>query len=704
MGVVYAAYDPELDRRVALKLVSPAVAGTRDESQGQARLLREAQAMARLSHPNVMPVYDVGTFGDQVFIAMEYVEGSTLAEWLAEPKRPWREIVSMFVQAGRGLAAAHAGGLLHRDFKPNNVLVGKDGRARVLDFGLARPAQPDKSAERSAADGRAPAYTKSTPRLAMLGVTVTQRGKFVGTPAYMAPEQLMGGRADERTDQYSFCVALYQGLYGDLPFNAENLGSLLELVRQRRVKEAPSATSVPSWLRQILLRGLNPNPAERYSSMEVLLNELVRHRALPRRRSVILASLILLMAVAGATRMVLERKNTAKGIQSIAVLPLENLTGDASQEAVVDGFTAALNQNLADLSTASVISRDSSIRYKATKKPVSEIGKELDVDGVVRGWVKHSGSRFQVGVELIHAATGRQLWAKSYEREPQETVVLQADVAADLVGEVESKIKPERQARLAKLRSVKPEVYQAYLTGRFFLNKRNEADLRRSIAYFEQALREDVQYAPAYVGLAEAYFFLAHPASVLVPKEASRLATAAAKKALSLDPTLGEAHAILAFVKDHLDWDWRSAEQEYKRALELNPNHAMAHKWYSGYLANTGRRMRPWLRPSVPSGWIYSRRTRSLLSPTGLPPQGNMTRPSKSIRKRSCSTRTMARCAGTFQGYITPPVCIRRLWRRRRKLLKCRKIRGIEPRSLTTWRTLAGRQRPRRFLLTSKIA
>jgi|GEM_PF-3886272 len=337
MGVVYAAYDPELDRRVALKLVSPAVAGTGDENQG-ARLLREAQAMARLSHPNVMPVYDMGTFGDQVFIAMEYVEGNTLTEWLAEPKRHWRDIVSMFVQAGRGLAAAHAAGLFHRDFKPNNVLVGMDGRARVLDFGLARSAQPDKSAELDVADGRAPADTKSTPRLAMLGVTVTQQGKFVGTPAYMAPEQLMGERADERTDQYSFCVALYQGLYDELPFNAENFTSLPELVGQRRVKEAPNATSVPLWLRQILLRGLNPNPADRYSSMEVLLDELVRHRALPRRRSVILwgvavAGLLVLAAL--GFRFLTNFSRGVTPVKSVAVLPFANVGSEPDNEYLI---------------------------------------------------------------------------------------------------------------------------------------------------------------------------------------------------------------------------------------------------------------------------------------------------------------------------------------------------------------------------------
>src|SRR5215469_2437142 len=251
MGVVYLAEDPQLGRRGAIKLMEPKTSGNQTASDGQARLLREAQALAQLSHPNVIAVHDVGTFADQVFIAMEYVEGSTLRQWLAERKRTWREVLGMFMQAGRGLAAAHAAGMVHRDFKPDNVLVGNDGRVRVLDFGLARP-QPGKREQLTTAEGQAPAE-KTPPRPAMRGVTVTLQGKFIGTPAYMAPEQLTGERVDEKADQYSFCAALFQGLYGTLPFNADNFGALLEQIRQRRVNEVPNLNSVPSSVHQALL-------------------------------------------------------------------------------------------------------------------------------------------------------------------------------------------------------------------------------------------------------------------------------------------------------------------------------------------------------------------------------------------------------------------------------------------------------------------
>jgi serine/threonine protein kinase len=207
MGVVYAAYDPELDRKVAIKLLRFDRLGSEAGERDRLRLQREAQAIARLSHPNVVHVYDVGTFGDQVFVAMEFVAGRTLRQWAEEEPRPWREVVDRFALAGRGLAAAHAAGLIHRDFKPDNVLLGDDGRVRVVDFGLARPAgqQPAPEGER-------------TPSGGTLAHPLTEWGVVVGTPAYMAPEQLRGEASDERSDQLSFCVSLYETLYGERPF------------------------------------------------------------------------------------------------------------------------------------------------------------------------------------------------------------------------------------------------------------------------------------------------------------------------------------------------------------------------------------------------------------------------------------------------------------------------------------------------------
>jgi serine/threonine protein kinase/Tfp pilus assembly protein PilF len=547
--------------------------------------MREAQAMAQLSHPNVIAVYDVGTFGDQVFVAMEYAEGRTLTHWLAEQKRPWREIVNIFVQTGRGLAAAHAAGILHRDFKPDNVLVGKDGRPRVLDFGLARAlfGEPKKHAPD---DEPAEAYANGPSNLAPLGEALTQPGRLMGTPAYMAPEQLMGQSADHRTDQYSFCVALYQALYGELPFKGQSVETLLREMSQGTAPEAASSVQVPSRLRRAVLRGLSPEPADRYPSMDALLDDLVLQSTRTRRRLWALAVLAIVTAIAIVGGIAWKKRNAAQpSIQSFAILPLKNL-GDASDEATVDNLTTGLTSTVAQLSNATVISQNSASRYKTSPKSLQEIGRELSVDAIVSGSAKRSGSRIQIDTKLTSVATGRQLWTKNFENESGQLPMLQADVAAELLAQVESRrITPEQEAQLVKLRSVKPEAYEAYLKGWRLEGRGGVSNLQKSSAYFQEAIRLDPNYAPAYVGLAHTY----HHDSALTKREASRLATEALMKALSLDPQFGEAHAKLAVVKLDLDFNWRAALEEGKRAIELSPNDALAHAWYSLALTRTHR-------------------------------------------------------------------------------------------------------------------
>lgn len=282
MGVVYAAHDPELDRKVALKLLRP----DRAAKEAALRLQREAQAIARLSHPNVVAVFDAGTFGDQVFVAMELVEGRTVRQWLTAERPTWREIVAVFVAAGRGLAAAHAAGLAHRDFKPDNVLLGQDGRVRVVDFGLARPVgepsgeAPEEGVPLSGSPG------------GMLASPLTQWGTALGTPSYMAPEQLRGEAADARSDQFSFCISLYEALYGERPFPGGNPREIAEAVARGGVREEPAGSKVPGRVRQALLRGLRADPEARFPSMPELLQELERDPAAVRRRWLAVAAVV----------------------------------------------------------------------------------------------------------------------------------------------------------------------------------------------------------------------------------------------------------------------------------------------------------------------------------------------------------------------------------------------------------------------------
>ncbi|MCY1004182.1 serine/threonine-protein kinase [Nannocystis pusilla] len=270
MGVVYAAYDPELDRRVAIKLVRPDLR----DADSRARLLREAKAMARLRHPSVIAIHDIGEVDDQVFLAMEFIDGVTLGAWLREFPRRWQDVLGVFVQAGRGLAAAHQAGVLHRDFKPDNVLVARDGRAIVTDFGLARPTAPTSTELET---------LRSTPDGAWQAAhELTDAQQLLGTPPYMAPEQLAGGPADERSEQFAFCVALFEGLYGVRPFAGASVAVLRAAIEAGQLVPRPPARPTPAWLDRAVLRGLSGAPARRWPSMPALL--AVLERGPPHRR------------------------------------------------------------------------------------------------------------------------------------------------------------------------------------------------------------------------------------------------------------------------------------------------------------------------------------------------------------------------------------------------------------------------------------
>jgi hypothetical protein len=293
MGTVYAAHDPDLDRTLALKVLRPALGRGPKAAELKVRLAREARALARISHPNVITVYDTGAIGDQLFVAMELVAGGTLRSWLREAPRSWRDVLDAYLAAGRGLAAAHAAGIIHRDFKPDNVLVGVDGRVRVTDFGLSRTGWDDAAPNQRAED-TAESVPFSAPRggdgsRKGCGSSLTATGALVGTPVYMAPEQLAGGAASARSDLFSFCVALYEGLYDERPFSGSTLEALRQSAREP-VPPPPARARVPPWVRRVLLRGLHADPDARYPSMTALLHALSREPARGRTWRVILGA------------------------------------------------------------------------------------------------------------------------------------------------------------------------------------------------------------------------------------------------------------------------------------------------------------------------------------------------------------------------------------------------------------------------------
>ncbi len=336
MGVVYAAYDPELDRKVALKLLRIELFESSEGFEARLRLLREAQALAKLSHPNVVAVHDVGTFEGQVFVAMEFIEGLTVNQWLQEEKRSWREVLGIFLQSGRGLAAAHEASLVHRDFKPSNVVVGGDGRVRVLDFGLAAPMDPALRLEdlQKHKDTEPELLQQSSALIAHL----TQTGSTLGTPAYMAPEQHLGLGADMRSDQFSFCSALYEALYGQLPFSGADYREFANAVRRGKIREAPAGSGVPLWLRKVVLRGLDPDPEGRYPSMQELLQSLSQDPSLKWRRWLLGTAAVL--ALGGVLALQSWRERKASQLCQGAERKLEGIWDAERMEAIEKAFLA----------------------------------------------------------------------------------------------------------------------------------------------------------------------------------------------------------------------------------------------------------------------------------------------------------------------------------------------------------------------------
>jgi len=566
MGVVYAARDHQLRRTVALKMLQPGGAGDASEARMRERLLREARAMARLSHPNVLAVYEVGELDGQVFLAMELVEGRTLTAWLGEERRSWREVLDVFLEAARGLAAAHAAGLIHRDFKPDNVLVGADGRVRVTDFGLASALAPAPGDRAEGGD--------SQP---VRSVTVTA---LAGSPAYMAPEQLRGERVDARADVFSYCVALYEALYGERPFRGESLAELEGAIRRGDLNST-RRRKVPAWLRRTLVRGLRHDSAERFQSIEAIVAALESGRTGAWRRLAaavtLLTALAALALFAGPWRERLTRNGGAAGIRSLAVLPLEDLAGDTSQPSFADAITEALTTDLGRTRGLRVTSRHSASAFKATARPVPEIGRALNVDALLEGSIGRAGNQVRVDLRMIRTARGEQVWAGRFEGDARDGFALEdqavravrAALALSLVGKEGSRSRP----------TTSPEAFDLYLRGKIHLLHVNERDNAEAIRLLERAVALDPSFAPAQAELSYAYGVRV---GELAPGDAAALERAdiAAHAALRLDPDLAEAHYATALllwgVPPDRYWHERAAK-ELERALSLNPNLSGAH-------------------------------------------------------------------------------------------------------------------------------
>jgi eukaryotic-like serine/threonine-protein kinase len=585
MGEVYRARDEHLDRDVAIKALPPK---TFSDDSARKHFRTEALALSKLNHPNIATIHDFDTQQGIDFLVMEYVSGVTLSERIANHALPEKECTRLGLQLVEGLAAAHEQRVIHRDLKPNNLRLTPDGRLKILDFGLAKLAQP----------ATLEAETESETRTG------------AGTLPYMSPEQLQGGAVDARSDIWAAGTVLYEMATGHTAFHEKTATATAGAILHKPVAPPGRLThGLSTHLEDIILKCLEKEAENRYQSAKELAVDLRRLSApragalvraaepKPWRRLVsaaiaVLATLFTVAALlvafnTGGWRDRLLGRGGQPQISSLAVLPLANLSRDPEQDYFADGMTEALITDLARTTDLRVISRTSVMHYKGTEKPLREIARELHVDAVVEGSVQRSENRVRITAQLIRAATDQHLWADSYERDLQDILGLQNEVAHAITQQVEGRLSQKNEARRESFRPVNPEAYEAYLKGRYFWNKRDRASLEKSLGYFNEAVVKDPNYALAYAGLADVYVVIGSDWA-MAPKDVNEKAKAAAQKALAIDDSLVEAHTSLASIY-HNEWNWQGAEREFKRAIELNPSYATAHHWYSIYLATVGR-------------------------------------------------------------------------------------------------------------------
>ncbi|HEX5422706.1 MAG TPA: protein kinase [Candidatus Acidoferrales bacterium] len=583
MGVVYRAHDDRLGRDVALKFLPPPLVA---DKAARDLLIREARAASALNHPNICTVYDIGRADGRDYIVMEFVKGSPLASKIREGGLPDETVIAYGEQIADALAHAHEHGIIHRDLKSSNIMITPDGRAKVLDFGLAKRSGVDRPPDQTTESFD----TDDTPG--------------AGTMHYTAPEILRGGRADARSDIWSLGVMLYEMVSGRRPFQGRTAYELSSDI----MYHAPPSISPKNTpgLRPLIECCMAKSPVDRYphaGEVRAALSLLRATTPLPQhpptpalatpavsgpRRSwvFVIGALCVVLLALGGWAWFRERGETVAPatIHSLAVLPLENVSGDPSEEFFAEGMTDELTTQLAEISSLRVISRTSVMQYKDSKKSLPEIAKNLRVDAVVEGSVLRSGNRVRITAQLIQAETDKHLWARSYEGDARDVLGLQRNVAQEIANEVKVRLTPEEQKRLSSAPTVNPAAHEAYLKG-VYLNKGTGEQKRRAKDYFEQAIRLDPNYAPAYAGLSSFYWTTLD----LPPRQAIPKAKENALKALDLDPSLAQAHSELAAIRFEGDWDWPGAEQEFHRALELNPNNAESHRLYSLMLSALGR-------------------------------------------------------------------------------------------------------------------
>ena len=581
MARVFVATDSALGRRVVVKLLSPELAADLSAE----RFAREIKLAASLQQANIVPLLSAGEVDGVSYYTMPYVEGVSLRERLRSGGRPpLTDAVGILRDVAHALVYAHAHGIVHRDIKPENVLL-SGGTAVVTDFGIA------KALAGARTGGAAGAMS-----------TLTRVGTSIGTPTYMAPEQIAADPGiDHRADVYSFGCLAYELLVGEPPFVSASIPALFAgHLGQVPANIAERRPDTPPPLARVVMRCLEKEPAARPQSVAEILQTIdglttstTRLERLTQRlgrRTVAAISVTAFAVIVATLAMALNgRAPPARGIESLAVLPLENLTGDSSQAYLAAGVTERLITDLARMSGLKrVLARGVVMQYAGSKKPLDQIARELHVDALVTASVLPTGDSLSISVHLVNPVTGAELWANRYQRGRRDLLAIQNDIVSSVLRELKARVSPDDQARLTSRPTLNSDAYEAYLQGRFYWFKLTPADITTAMKYFRTALEKDSTYALAYAGIALTYAARAEY-NMEPARDAYAKAGAAALRALQLDDRSSEAHHALATKLFAFDWNFAGAEKEYRRAIELDPNDPFVRAFYGQFLAESGR-------------------------------------------------------------------------------------------------------------------
>jgi serine/threonine protein kinase/Tfp pilus assembly protein PilF len=540
MGSVYLALDTKLNRKAAIKLLSQ----TKEiDADAISLFISESQAQASVSHPNIATIYEINECEDGPFIAMEYVEGTPLKTLMAQKRIEFSKTIQICIQVCEGLEKAHQAGYYHGDIKPGNIIVDPEGFAKILDFGLAG---------------------------IIGGQKLYSIDPMSGTLGYISPEQLQEKTPDQRADIFSLGVVLYEMLAGKLPFRGEYEAAIIySIVNEEPVPITVENQQIPVEIQAIISRALQKNPDHRYQSASEMASALKA-----------------LLDDKAADKAVMASKN--RQVSSVAVLRFADISPGRDQEYFCDGICEEIIGALSKVSGIRIASRTSSFRFAGQELDIREIGKKLGVDSVLEGSIHKVGDRLRINARLVNISDGYCLWSESFDRNLEDVFDVQDEISRKVADKLRDSVENQSPAPLVYKFTDNIEAYNQYLRGRYYWNRRYEGGLQKSILYFQKAIDYDPLSARAYAGLADSFNIIAFY-NFMPPGEVCPRAKSAAAKALELAPDLAEAHTAMGWVKTFYDWDWKTAELEFKQAIKLNKNYAIAHHYYALFLLSMRR-------------------------------------------------------------------------------------------------------------------